>query len=336
MSCEANLVVFTSEDLKLCTNNFHKNNLIGLTQFGKLYRGQIKQQGFSIGSQAGDVTVKVWDERSSCITFTNDEFLMVKEEIQFLTHPSIKGHPNLVNLIGYCCEKEVKGVIYDLSPWDTLHNLIPKDNINWVQRVNVLLQFAQLLEFLHNKEKPYLVLNTNASHIMLDWEGKPTLVDYGLISGGIIGEMTPLKKKMPMHTIGFVDPFFAAKGGSYWDTSCDVFSFGVILLGLIAKRNSELENVGKPQLGLDSLVHNWAKNVYRPNFSLVHRSLQEDWGYFTEDGTAITELGMRCVEFFPVNRPTMKKVVECLQGLLGFRRLEDARPNKREKTFHGN
>ncbi|XP_061994965.1 probable serine/threonine-protein kinase PBL15 [Rosa rugosa] len=336
MGCEANLIVFTSEDLKLCTNNFHKNNLIGLTQFGKLYRGQIKQQGFNIGSQAGDVTVKIWDERSSCITFTNDEFLMVKEEVQFLTQPSIKGYPNLVKLIGYCCEKEVKGVVYDLNPWDTLHNLTPKDNLNWVQRINVLLQFAQLLEFLHNKEKPYLVLNTNASHIMLDWECKPTLVDFGLISGGIIGEMTPLKTKMPMSTIGFVDPFFAAKGGSYWDTSCDVFSFGVILLGLIAKRNSELENVGKPQLGLDSLVHNWAKNVYRPNCSLVHRSLQEDWGCFAEDGSAITELGMRCVEFFPVNRPTMKKVVECLQGLLAFQRLEDARPSKREKTFHGN
>ncbi|KAM5568243.1 putative serine/threonine-protein kinase PBL15 [Rosa sericea] len=336
MGCEANLIVFTSEDLKLCTNNFHKNNLIGLTQFGKLYRGQIKQQGFNIGSQAGEVTVKIWDERSSCITFTNDEFLMVKEEAQFLTQPSIKGYPNLVKLIGYCCEKEVKGVVYDLNPWDTLHNLTPKDNLNWVQRINVLLQFAQLLEFLHNKEKPYLVLNINASHIMLDWECKPTLVDFGLISGGIIGEMTPLKKKMPMSTIGFVDPFFAAKGGSYWDTSCDVFSFGVILLGLVAKRNSELENVGKPQLGLDSLVHNWAKNVYRPNCSLVHRSLQEDWGYFAEDGSAITELGMRCVEFFPVNRPTMKKVIECLQGLLAFQRLEDARPSKREKTFHGN
>lgn len=115
-----------------------------------------------------------------------------------------------------------------------------------------------------------------------------------------------------------------------------MFSFGVILLGLVAKRNSERENVGKPHLGLDMLLHNWAKNAYRPNCSLVHRSLQEDWGYFAEDGIAITELGMSCVEFFPVNRPMMKKVAECLQGLLVFQRLEDARPNKREKTFHGN
>lgn len=78
MGSVADLRVFTTEDLKLCTNNFHENNLIGLTQFGKLYRGQIKQQGYNIGSQAGDVTVKIWDERSSCITFTHDEFLMVK------------------------------------------------------------------------------------------------------------------------------------------------------------------------------------------------------------------------------------------------------------------
>ncbi|BFG16090.1 hypothetical protein CerSpe_023640 [Prunus speciosa] len=333
MDCPAKLKEFTAEDLKACTNGFHQNNLIGATQFGKLYRGQIKL-GFIGTDQAQAVTVKIWDEKSRCITSIHDEFLMVKEEVQFLTHPSINGHPNLVKLIGYCCEKEVKAVVYDFNPWDTLHNLTGKDYLNWVQRLNVVLQFARLLEFLHNQDKPYLVLNVNASHIMLDWDCRPKLFDFGHITGGIIGEMTTLKKQIPI-SIGFVDPFFTAKGGSFWHTSCDVFSFGVILLGLIAKRGFEPECVEKPHLGLDCLVQFWAKKEYKPNGSLVHRSLQEDWGYVDEDGLAITELGMRCVEFFPRNRPTIKKAVELLEGLLVFQRFGDARPNKREKTFHG-
>lgn len=114
-----------------------------------------------------------------------------------------------------------------------------------------------------------------------------------------------------------------------------MFSFGVILLGLIAKRGFEPVCVENPHLGLDCLVQYWAKKEYKPNGSLVHRSLQEDWGYVDEDGLAITELGMRCVEFFPRNRPTIKKAVELLEGLLVFQRFGDARPNKREKTFHG-
>lgn len=114
-----------------------------------------------------------------------------------------------------------------------------------------------------------------------------------------------------------------------------MYSFGVILLGLIAKRGFEPESVEKPHLGLDNLVQYWAKKEYKPNCSLVHSSLQEDWSYVVEDGTAITELGMRCVEFFPTNRPTMKNVVESLEGLMLLQRFGDARPNKREKTVHG-
>lgn len=122
--------------------------------------------------------------------------------------------------------------------------------------------------------------------------------------------------------------------GVEWETSSEVFSFGVILLGLIAKRTSDLEKQGKPDLLLNNLIHIWAKMEYKPQCSLVHKSLQEDWGYHPEDGVAITELGMHCIEFFPRNRPTMKDAVERLESLHIFRHIGDSRPHKRDKRFH--
>lgn len=113
-----------------------------------------------------------------------------------------------------------------------------------------------------------------------------------------------------------------------------MFSFGVILLGLISKRVLDLEKLDRPESILDSMVQFWAKKEYRPNCSLVHKSLKEDWGYHTQDGSAITEMGMRCIEIFPMKRPTMKDVVENLKSLMVFQRLGDTRPNKREKKFH--
>ncbi|PON54983.1 Tyrosine-protein kinase [Trema orientale] len=327
----SNLVVFTSEDLKSLTNSFNQKNLIGVTQFGKLYKGWIKPG--LICTQGRDVTVKIWDQKSNFSNLVSDEYFMaVKEEVQFLTQPKTNGHPNLVKLIGFCCEKELKGVVYDLNPRGTLHNLILKDDLSWTQRANIILQFARLLEFLHAQDKPYVVLNICGSHVTLDWDCNPKLCDFGLISGGIIGDINALKKQIPM-PIGYVDPFFAAKGG-YWQTSCDVFSFGVILLGLISKRVLDLEKLDRPEEIPNNLVQFWAKNEYRPNCSLVHKSLREDWGYNPQDGGAITEMGMRCIEFFPMNRPTMKDVVKCLEGLLIFQRLGDTRPNKREKKYH--
>ncbi|KAK7840526.1 serine/threonine-protein kinase bik1 [Quercus suber] len=242
----AKLEVFTSEDLKACTNNFNIKSLVGVIQFGKLYRGKIK--GVMTGT-----------------------------------------------------EEEIKGVIYDLSPLDSLQNLMVKDDLNWLQRINVVLEIARLLKFLHGQDKPFLIYNINASHIVVDWDFKPKLIDFGQIGKGIIGEMSRQNKQITM-PIRCHDPYFTIRGGD-WDTSSEVFSFGVILLGLIAKRTCELE---KPDIVLDRLLHVWAKNEYKPQCSLVHKSLQEDWGYHAEDGIAITELGMCCIEFFPRNRPTMK------------------------------
>ncbi|XP_060970820.1 cysteine-rich receptor-like protein kinase 24 isoform X5 [Cannabis sativa] len=239
MESYSNLVVFTSEDLKSFTNSFHQKNLIGDTQFGKLFRGCIRNLTGVICTQENrDVTVKIWDEKSNCLNLDSDEHLMIKD-----------------------C------------------------NIK--------------------------------------------LCDFGLISGGIIGEISALKKQITI-PIGYVDPFFAAKGG-YWQTGSDVFSFGVILLGLISTRVLGLE---RPKLIPDNVIHIWAKNEYKPNCSLVHKSLTEDWGYHGEDGSTITEVGMRCIEFFPTNRPAMKDVLERLKGLMVFQRFGDTRPNKRDKKFH--
>ena len=95
----------------------------------------------------------------------------------------------------------------------------------------------------------------------------------------------------------------------------------------------DLQKVDRPEFIIDNLVHCWARNEYRPNCSLAHTSLVEDWGYNSEDGSTITEIGIRCTEFFPKNRPTMKGVVERLKSLQVFQRLGDNRPNKREKKF---
>lgn len=77
-SSSDSLIVFQSDGLISLTDNFNEKNLIGFTQFGKLYRGKINP-GF-ICAQGRNVTVKIWDEEADCITFLDhhDQFLMVK------------------------------------------------------------------------------------------------------------------------------------------------------------------------------------------------------------------------------------------------------------------
>ncbi|KAG5554536.1 hypothetical protein RHGRI_012177 [Rhododendron griersonianum] len=283
---------------------FDKRNLIGPTQFGEVYRGKICE-GVS-GSKTKKVIVKIWDEKSDPLV-GKDEYLM--EEVMFLTDASVVDHPNLVNVIGYCCDEQVRGVVYDLDPVDTLHNMMLKDDFTWLRRIKVALGFACLLEFLHGHDKPYLVFNIDACHIMLDQEFNPILFDFGLMSGGIIGELSYPKKFIYM-SLGYVDPFFVDTGMRH-DLSCDVFSYGVILIELIAKITIDLEK----SVRLMDLPDEWAKRVHKPIVSLVQESLEKDLGYEATDGPMITNLAMHNVEYYLENRPTMKQVVEQLEGL---------------------
>ncbi|KAM7503446.1 hypothetical protein LguiB_002350 [Lonicera macranthoides] len=104
-------------------------------------------------------------------------------------HSKMRYHPNVVKLIGYCCESEEwHCVVYDLNPLDSLYNLVLKDSFTWLQRIKVIIGFACLLDSIREKDPPnlpYRVHNIDAQHIMLDQDCNPKLFDFSSISGGI-------------------------------------------------------------------------------------------------------------------------------------------------------
>ncbi|XP_058190827.1 probable serine/threonine-protein kinase PBL15 isoform X1 [Rhododendron vialii] len=309
---------YQEAELEKLTNNYDEKYFIGRTQFGKLYRAKIDSH--VTGAESRYVTVKIWDQeqerfyREACCN------VMYDEEVRFLRDPTVNHHPNLVKFIGYC-PGEVKGVVYDLDPIDTLHNLTRKESFTWPQSIKTILCFARLLEFLHGQAKPYLLLNINAAHIVLDQDWNPILLDFSIMSGGVLGERGPDKKHIFM-SVGYVDPFLISPGyGEWWEAWSDVFSFGVVLLGTIAKRVLELKEI---VLSDTPLTDEWAKIEYKDGCSLVHRSLAEDPYFEESDGTKITTLGMQCIDDNPERRPTMKEAVERLKSLLVVQRHADA------------
>ncbi|KAK9271268.1 hypothetical protein L1049_026858 [Liquidambar formosana] len=250
-------------------------------------------------------------------------------------HPSVNDHPNLVQLIGYCQNSKPLGVVYDLNPIDTLHNLIAKGILSdfvpytftWLQRIKVALGFARLLDFLHDRE--YMLRNIDAAHIMIDQDFNPRLFEFGSFSGGILGDKI---KTDPFNrgTVGYLDHHSLLI--VEWSVPCDIYTYGVVLLSLVAKR---VVNKKKPE---GTWVDLWAKKKYsarvdkekRKNiwlrclgkgelmqveFSLVHPSLQKDLAYDACDGHKITRLAMNCLENGWLKRPTMKEMVQSLQEL---------------------
>ncbi|XP_065637331.1 probable serine/threonine-protein kinase PBL12 [Quercus suber] len=178
-------------------------------------------------------------------------------------------------------------------------------SLTWLQRIKVALGFARVVEFLHDPKKPYLERNINTAHIILDQDCNPKILDFSTMSGGILGKLTRLKNLLL--NLGYDDPEDYPLGGpeegGFEVTYHDVFSFGVVLMGLIAKRIVDEKDTWK------TFVYLWGWKQYRPNRSLVHESLVEDPGYYASDGIMITELAMRCIQMELDKRPSMKDIV---------------------------
>ena len=51
---------------------------------------------------------------------------ILQEEVFFLKENIIASHLNIVNVIGKFCEEQLRAVVYDLDPLDSLDNMIPE------------------------------------------------------------------------------------------------------------------------------------------------------------------------------------------------------------------
>lgn len=72
-----------------------------------------------------------------------------------------------------------------------------------------------------------------------------------------------------------------------------MFSYGLILLGLIAKRIDLTEDVVKTKY---KTLDEWAYEVYKSQCSLVHTSLTKDTYYNESDAIMLTELAICCTQ----------------------------------------
>ncbi|XP_058226164.1 probable serine/threonine-protein kinase PBL4 [Rhododendron vialii] len=214
------------------------------------------------------------------------------------------------------------------------------DDFTWIHGIKVALGFARLLEFLH--DKGLWVHNITPDHLLVDQAFSLKLFDFGVLVGGVFGEISYHKHEGG--SAGYID-LHGVEIGDQSDKR-DVFSYGSVLLGLIAKKVYDEEE--HLRLGLKHLICFWAWVEYnkkpkskfllfrskkdikdltltywgvykeRKSKSLVHESLKSDPSFDAGDRVEFTELAMHCVQRSLEQQPTMKEVVSCLKSLKCF------------------
>ncbi|OMO61703.1 hypothetical protein CCACVL1_23317 [Corchorus capsularis] len=232
---------FTYYELCDATSNFSMSLKIGQGSYGSVYLGKLK---------GTDVAIKQMKNTKS------KEFL---SEINILCKVQ---HPNLIELIGYAAGGESLFLVYEFAQngalSDHLHGFTLKGYkpLAWTTRVQIALDAAKGLEYIHKQTKPYYVhRDVKTSNILLDSNFRAKIADFGLVK---LFEHSPevgAAASRIVGTFGYLAPEYVRDGRV--TTKADVYAVGVVLMELLT---------GQPALSRDA---NPGNNHYNEHRTLV-------------------------------------------------------------------
>ncbi|XP_031267714.1 probable LRR receptor-like serine/threonine-protein kinase At1g51810 [Pistacia vera] len=244
---------YTYSEILTITNNL--TTVIGEGGFGKVYLG-------NVGCNT-KVAVKVLSGTSKQ---GYKEFRAEAEQLRTVHNK------HLVHLIGYCDEDEHKALIYEFMKNGNLrHHLRGKPDANllrWKDRINIAIDSAKGLEYLHNVCRPPIVhRDLKTTNILLDDKMQAKLADFGL--SRVVPESGP-NSTVPAGTLGYIDP--KLRDSSILTRKMDIYSFGIILFELITGKPAIIKK--DQESGVYHILH-WVdpeiksgdiKNIVDPRF----------------------------------------------------------------------
>ncbi|ESQ29213.1 hypothetical protein EUTSA_v10023360mg [Eutrema salsugineum] len=282
---------FTYSEVMGMTNNFQK--ILGEGGFGIIYHGHL--------DDIQQVAVKVLSQSSS------QGYKQFKAEVELLMRVH---HINLVNLAGYCDERDHLALVYEyMENRDLKEHLSEGSSIlDWPCRLRIAAEAALGLEYLHTGCKPPMIhRDVKSTNILLNEDFQAKLGDFGLSRSFPVGSETHVSTVV-VGTPGFLDP-------EYFQThrlseKSDVYSFGIVLLEVITNQLVIDQTRERPHIA------EWVRYMLSTGDieSIMDPNLKGS--YESSSAWKALELAMSCCIPSSAERPNMAQIVhelnECL------------------------
>ncbi|CAL8165339.1 unnamed protein product [Prunus armeniaca] len=297
---------FKYEELYMATKGFREKELLGTGGFGKVYKGILP-------SSKIEIAVK---------RVSHESRQGMKEFVAEIASIGRLRHRNLVSLLGYCRRKGELLLVYDYMPNGSLDRYLydrPTVTLNWSQRFRVITGVASGLFYLHEEwEQVVIHRDVKASNVLLDGELNARLGDFGLAR--LYDHGTDPQTTHIVGTLGYLAPEHIRSGRA--TTSTDVFAFGAFLLEVACGRRP-IEAQGPDQ---DLILVDWVFSFWNRGAILEARDQNLSSEFVAEEVELVLKLGLLCSHSEPTARPSMRQVVQYLEGdialpelsLLGF------------------
>nr|XP_023922347.1 L-type lectin-domain containing receptor kinase IV.2-like [Quercus suber]POE98064.1 l-type lectin-domain containing receptor kinase iv.2 [Quercus suber] len=285
---------FIYKNLYKATKGFSDKELLGAGGFGKVYKG-------TLSSSNRQIAVK---------KVSHDSKQGMKEFVAEIISLGRLRHRNLVQLLGYCRRKGELLLVYDYMPNGSLDKFLygkGNSNLDWLQRFRILKGVASGLLYLHEEwEQVVLHRDVKASNVLLDAELNGRLGDFGLArlcDHGDNPESTNVAG-----TVGYLAPELTRTGRV--TTYTDVFAFGAFMLEVACGRKP-IEPQGLPE---EVILVDWVFGCWRKGAILDASDAKLEGNYVVEEMELVLKLGLLCSNSTPAVRPSMRQVIQFLNG----------------------
>lgn len=285
---------YSYADIKRVTDQFKYK--LGQGGYGSVYRGRLSNDVL--------VAVKVLNTA-------------MEDGDEFITEVGTMGriyHINVVRLVGFCADGNRRALVYEFLPNESLDKFIFSETIKkavgWKKLKEIALGTAKGVEYLHRGcAQQILHFDIKPHNILLDQSFNPKISDFGLAKL-CSKEQSAVSMTALRGTPGYIAPEVFSRNFGRVSHKSDVYSFGMLLIDMVEGRSYHN----------DDLTPGSSGQGYFPDW--IYGRLEQGQVIGSGIDTAadaniakqLTTVGLWCIQWYPMDRPSMKLVVQMLEG----------------------
>ncbi|KAH6758253.1 hypothetical protein C2S51_018488 [Perilla frutescens var. frutescens] len=290
---------YSYSDIKKMTRDFQDK--LGEGGYGSVYKGKLRS--------GHDVAVKLLGKSAG----NGQEFI---NEIATIGRVH---HVNVVKLVGYCAEGSKHALVLDFMSNGSLEKYLfnreKMNSLNWDTKFEIAVGVARGIEYLHHGcNIQILHFDIKPHNILLDDKFIPKISDFGLAKF-FSSDKNTVTMTVARGTIGYVAPELISRSIGAVSYKADVYSFGMLLMEIVSLKKDLIANNGDSSLyfpywiydhfnqGLDIEIERTAKNNENDENDNMRKLARK-----------MTIVALWCIKMNPDDRPSMKKVLEMLEG----------------------